>query len=249
MHRLIDHAREAAARSDDFGQAGCHFAKALCRFFRRLAHFADLCAQLAHTFGVQLGRPCQLFFGQRAAGAQLLKGVVELFDFAAGAVVGVKANGDARTLQRRKLMADAAQLPLKVGKLFAVELCCPRQLLLRERAVFLQRAVGIGNGFDAPFDVFVVGEADRNFGTADGVEFVARLAYPLPQYANILRALVGGLGEVTQAARLLGAVEVVPFTPQLCGGIPQLIGVAACVFDALDEGIKVRQSLNTCGNQ
>ena len=52
LHRLIDHAREPAASGDDFGQSLRHVAEALRRFFRRLAHFADLCAQLANPFGV-----------------------------------------------------------------------------------------------------------------------------------------------------------------------------------------------------
>ena len=146
-------------------------------------------------------------------------------------------------------MADAAQLALKVGELRAVELRRPRQLFLRQRALFLQGAVGIGNGFDALFDFFVVGEAEGDFGAADGIEFVARFAHPLPKDTHVPRTLVGGFGKVTQAARLLGAVEVVPFAPQLCGGIPQLAGVAACVFNALDKGIKVRQSFDACGNQ
>ena len=111
-----------------------------------------------------------------------------MFNLAPGAVVGVQPDGDARALQRRKLMADAAELALKVGKLFAVKLRRPRQLLLRERAFFLQGAVGIGNGFDALFDCFVVGKPKRDFGFGD--------------FAQLLRLGAGGVELVTQFLRI-----------------------------------------------
>ena len=54
----------------------------------------------------------------------------------------------------------------------AVELRRPRQLFLRQRAFFLQGAVGVGNGFDALFDGFVVGKPEGDFCLGDFAQFL-----------------------------------------------------------------------------
>ena len=138
LHRLVHHTCQTTPSGDNVFQTSYHLAEPSGAVLRRLPDFSQLTTQFSDSLGMQCCRTCQFFFGKRTALAQLLQCVVKLRNFLARPVVGVEADSNPRAFKGGELMANAAQLPLKVGELLAVEFRRPCQLLLRQIALLLQ---------------------------------------------------------------------------------------------------------------
>ena len=122
--------------------------------------------------------------------------MVKLRNFLARPVVGVEADGNPCTFQRREFMADTAELALQVGELGTVQFGCACQFFLRDAPLLLQSFVGGNDFFNAFFYGLVIGKAESDFGATDSIQLIFGVMHPLPQDAHVLGALIGCFGEV-----------------------------------------------------